>query len=905
MRDPDMDLEADLGIDSIKRLEILAAVQTRLPDMAAVDSAYVGSLRTLRNIIEHMRTNEQSAVAPPRVAGTAAAATVRRPDAAQAPHVGPPSPDHAAPVAAPERRVLRAVELPSRSDGGRIELAVGREVWIVDDGTGVAQALCDKFAIQGRTAHVVPADGDSGSHSMARIGGLIVLGCPDSSTAPVWSAASEVRLKHAFALTKRVGPMLREAAAGGGALFATVSRMDGVFGLTGGAFDAVQGGLAGLTKTVAQEWPALRCKALDVSSSWTDHELVAGAIAGELASDGPLEIGLDIDGRHGLALTPIAITSGASRCGPGDVIVLTGGARGVTSAVACALAAESQPTLVLLGRSPAPETEPAWLDGVTGEADMKRALLDHGFEGRGTPAPTDLEAAYRRHLANREVTDTIARTTQAGSHAVYRSVDVRDGVAVAATLADIRHRLGPIRGLIHAAGVLEDRWIDDKTAEQFARVFDTKVAGLRHLLEAVALDDLAFLALFSSVSGRFGRQGQVDYAMANEVLNKVAHRQASARPSCRVVAIDWGPWDGGMVTPVLKRDFDRLGVGVIALEAGARSLLDELALGDAGPSEVVVGDALPESPDDETRRPTRPVSAARPGLSPVFERRLDIDRHAFLNSHVIGGYPVLPMAVMQEWLGHGALHDNPGLLLGGFAGFRVLKGVILSNGPRDLRVVVSKIRCQGESFEVDVELRSGPDVDQTAHTRACAILHSTLPAPPVYARPTQLDAQSYGYSAEAAYREVLFHGPHFQGIAHIDGYSSDGLVAQVRSAPAPSEWMDDPLRATWLGDPLIVDAGLQMGILWCHKALGSVSLPTFGARYQQYTTDFPSDGVVAVLEVREHSPQRVTGDITFLDASGIVLARMEGYVWTVDPSLGDAFRPLVAHSGGARASDVR
>ena len=905
MLDLDMDLEADLGIDSIKRLEILAGLQTRLPEMAAVDSAYVGSLRTLRNIIDYMRTNDGSPAVPP----LADSVTVDEPPpiahTVQAIDPGPASQDHLAPTSPPIRRVLRAVELPALSDSGRIELAVGREVWIVDDGTHLPQALCDQFAARGLTAHVVSADGDHGSHSTARIGGLIVLGCPDATGAPIWSAASETRLKNAFSLTKRVGPMLREAAAGGGALFATVSRMDGAFGLTGGEFDAVQGGLAGLTKTVSREWPALRCKALDVSGDWADPEPVAAAIAGELAADGPIEIGLDRLSRRGLDLISVAITSGRSRCGHGDVVILTGGARGVTAAVAGAIATESRPTLVLLGRSPAPEPEPAWLNGVTGEAEIKRALLEHGFRGRGTPAPTDLEVAYRRHIANREVADTITRIERAGGHAVYRSVDVRDGAAVATAVADIRGSLGPIRGLIHAAGVLEDRWIDDKTVEQFARVFDTKVAGLRHLLEAVAPDELAFLALFSSVSGRFGRQGQVDYAMANEVLNKVAQRQASLRPSCRVVAIDWGPWDGGMVTPALKRDFARTGVGVISLEAGARSLLDELACDEAGATEVVIGDVLSDAPDDDTDRRTRPVSAAQSDLSPVFERRLDIDRHAFLNSHVIGGYPVLPVAVMQEWLGHGALHDNPGLLLGGFAEFRVLKGVILSNGPRDLRVVVSKIRRHDESFEVDVELRSGPDDDETAHARARAILLSTLPTAPDYTRPTHLDEQNYGYSVDAAYREVLFHGPHFHGIERIDGYSSDGLVAHVRSAPAPADWMDDPLRSAWLGDPLIIDAGLQMGILWCHKALGSLSLPTFGARYRQYTAAFPTDGVVAVLEIREQSRHRVTGDITFLDASGTVLARMEGYAWTVDPSLRDAFRPLAAQSDGSRSSDVR
>ena len=882
MLDLDMDLEADLGIDSIKRLEILAGVQTRLPEMPAVDSAYVGSLRTLRNIIDYMRTNAGPADAP---------------EPTPAPSAAAPSPPDA-PPAALDRRVLRSVTLPDVSPEGRVALAAGREVWIVDDGTGLPQALCDQFASQGLTARVVSGDiatESNGIVGLAHIGGLVLLARPDSGADPIWNEASERRIKNAFALTKRVGPMLKEAAAGGGALFVTVSRMDGAFGLTGGAFDAVQGGLAGLTKTVAMEWPALRCKALDVSASWSDCDQVAAAIVGELTVDGPIEVGLDGRTRRGLAIVPTAITNGRSRLGPDDVVVLTGGARGVTAEVAYALATESKSTLVLLGRSPAPEAEPTWLVGVTGEADMKRALLEHGFEGRDTPTPTDLEVAYRRHVANREVTDTVARIESTGARAVYRSVDVRDAAAVATAFDEIHETLGPVSGLIHAAGVLEDRWIDDKTVDQFERVFDTKVAGLRHLLAAVEPDELGFLALFSSVSGRFGRQGQVDYAMANEVLNKAAQRQAALRPSCRVVSIDWGPWDGGMVTPALKRDFIRAGIGMIPLDVGARSLIDELACADTDATEIVIGESLPESPaavvgeQGEHAQPMPVAVAGQPGLSTAFARRLDLDRHPFLRSHVLGGFPVLPVAVMQEWLGHAALHDNPGLLLLGFDEFRVLKGVILNNGPCDLRAVASKIRRTGDRFEVDVELRSGPEDHETAHARARAILGTTLPTAPEHTYPARLGEHSYTRGVDAVYRDVLFHGPHFHGIERIDGHSSAGIIARLRSAPAPAEWMEDPLRSAWLGDPLIVDAGLQMGILWCHEELGSVSLPTYGARYRQFAATFPRDGVLAVLEVRERSSHRVTADITFLAAGGTVVARMEGYAWTVDPSLREAF----------------
>lgn len=193
-------------------------------------------------------------------------------------------------------------------------------------------------------------------------------------------------------------------------------------------------------------------------------------------------------------------------------------------------------------------------------------------------------------------------------------------------------------------------------------------------------------------------------------------------------------------------------------------------------------------------------------------------------------------------------------------------------------------------FAVDVELRSGPKGGpEVTHARGRGILVTSFPAPPQYDRPAHLDANPYLRGVEGAYDDVLFHGPHFHGVDRIEGYSAAGIVAHVRHAPAPAEWMAEPLRSAWLGDPLAVDAGLQLGILWCHEELGAVSLPAYGARYRQYRSTFPAEGATAVLEIRDGRGPQVRADITFLDAAGQVIARMEGYEWTVDASLRDAF----------------
>ena len=224
-------------------------------------------------------------------------------------------------------------------------------------------------------------------------------------------------------------------------------------------------------------------------------------------------------------------------------------AGGITAEVAVALAESFQPRLVVLGRSPAPLPEADWLTGIHDESELKRVLLERSGRSRTLP---ELGEQARQIMAEREVRRTLARIAAAGSPVVYRAVDVRDGASVRAVLESIRREFGSIRGLIDCAGVLADRRITDQTDSQFELVYDTKVKGLHHLLDAIDLEALGLLVLFSSSTARFGRVGQVAYAAANETLNKWAQQLSLRFPRCRVVSYNWGPWAGGMVTDALR-----------------------------------------------------------------------------------------------------------------------------------------------------------------------------------------------------------------------------------------------------------------------------------------------------------------------------------------------------------------
>src|SRR6185312_9709594 len=162
----------------------------------------------------------------------------------------------------------------------------------------------------------------------------------------------------------------------------------------------------------------------------------------------------------------------------------------------------------------------------------------------------------------------------------YRAIDVRDATAFGA-LIDELNAAGGIAGVIHGAGVIEDKLLRDKTPESFDRVFGTKVDSALLLARKLDPEKLKFLALYASITSRYGNRGQSDYAAANEVLSKLACDLDRRWPG-RVVSIAWGPWsEVGMVAD-LEKHLSARGLKLIAPTLGANFAVDEVIYGSKG-----------------------------------------------------------------------------------------------------------------------------------------------------------------------------------------------------------------------------------------------------------------------------------------------------------------------------------
>lgn len=864
----DMELEADLGIDSIKRVEILSAVRRRVGDVATGDPGQLGRLRTLREIVEALSGDPRPPRPPEpdvRAGQHSVAAGNRTPVVREASAPPAPStPDDGAGERTPLTRLVpRLMESPASGlttagllDGPVAVTGGG------PDRCSIAGLVARKLTERGVAATAV-ADVPEEARGVVHLGGLTAGSTPD-----------EARAVHRSAL--RAARAVAPRAAGGGGLFVTVQDTGGDFGLGGHAPGrAWLGGVAALARTAAKEWPDSSVKIVDCERGGRDDEEVAEAVVGELLEGGAdRETGLRADGtRTLLRMAPEPVRpSGTRRISGASVVVATGGARGVTAAALLDLARTHRPRVVLLGRTEL-AAEPAGLTSATDGPALTRLLAERAPDAANS-SPSRIAERAREILAAREVRATLSELEAAGSPARYVRVDVRDGDALAAALRTVRETWGPVTGIVHGAGVLADKRIVDRTDEQAESVMATKVDGLRALLAATADDPLDTMLLFSSVAAVFGNAGQSDYAMANEVLLQVASAEQARRPGCLVRCVAWGPWQGGMVTPALAAHFGRSGVPLIPLAQGAAAFTAEVD-GDAGEARVVLAagdDPAAPAPADDLRR------------AQVLVRS---DTLPQLADHAPAGVPVLPVALVLNWFAGAATAWLPAAGRLVLRDLRVYRKYALPelSGPGHRLTVLGSRGAPGAPSGLDAELRGE---DGLAHFRA--VLDTGAGEPGTTAWDTgagEPGATAWGTPdglkpldrATPYDGEVLFHGPRFHALRTVRGVSEHGAEATVAGVRALG-WADEhgPL------DPAAVDGALQLALLWGEKVLGAATLPMAVAECRLHRRG-PVDGAVrCVVRSRKAHDTGARCDAALIDADGSVLVELIGVELVVRPS---------------------
>ena len=814
----EMNLEADLGIDSIKRVEILSALREKAPETPEVDADRMAALKTLGQIVSFLGES-------------------RLAESAEAPAVGgPPLPfdgggaRHAMTLSPALRQEVFVTPIPAGSARPLGPLA------IVPDDRGVADRLVARLTARGVDAVVSRHADLDGSRGVVYLAGL---------SHAAGTAEAVTLAKGGFHAAKKAAL---------GTAWVTVTATGGDFGLAGvDAPRAVLAGLAGFTKTAALEHPAAFVRAIDLpllNGAGADADTMAAWIDAELGQSGPVEVGVTAAGRVTLEARDVDIAQVAPEFGPADVFVVSGGARGVTAACLLTLAKACRPKFVLLGRSRIDAVEAPAVAAAKDEAGIKKAL----FTAEKGLTPAELGRKAAAVMGAREARATVAALEAAGSTVRYLAVDVQDAAALDTAFARLRAELGPITGLVHGAGVIQDKRIAEKPDASFDLVYDTKITGLFAMLAATASDPLRAICLFSSVAARGGNVGQCDYAMANEALNRLAASEARRRPGCVVKSMGWGPWAGGMVTPALAKQFAAMGVPLLPIDVGAQMFVAELA--SPGATEVVVGGMIQPALD-----PKRGRAAAASG---TVTRAVQARDYPFLRDHAIAGNPVFPVVLALEWFVQLAQELRPGMVAVACRDLKVLKGITLPafEGAGD-RFVVRATETGPNVLAMEITSGGGP-----AHYRATVELAAHAPARP--SAPTPAALRAYDHALAEVYGAFLFHGPGFQVIRAITGASDAGMEATLIST-RDIGWTVNG----WKTDLAAFDGGLQLALLWNRIHTDAAALPTAIGAWLSYGA--PAAGPVrCVLTGRKISGRAVASDLAFVDGAGTVFAELRG-----------------------------
>ncbi len=736
--------------------------------------------------------------------------------------------------------------MPGLLGAGRIE--------IVDDERGIGERIASRLAALGVSAHVVAeVSGEATGVVFAR--GILARESQEE--------ALEVQ-RAAFAAARVLARRPQ-----GERVFVTLQDTGGDFATGGHAGErAWSGGLVGLVKTAAAEWPDAAVKAIDVASADVAPDVVADRVIAELLLGGrDVEVAIGADGARAIVRhRPAPYRPVPTRLRAGSVLIVSGGARGVTATSVAALCTQS-PRLALLGRT-ALVDEPADVHGAKTEADIRRALLTRAAGAGVAVPPKELAREAKLILDCREIRENIAALERAGAEVTYHPVDVRSAESVRGCVDAIRAKWGPIHGIIHGAGVLADALLTNVTDEQFDRVFGTKVDGLRHLLAATASDPIELLLLFSSVAGRFGNSAQSAYAMANAALSAVAASERARRGAgCLVRSLAWGPWAGGMVTPGLAKLFEKAGVQLIPLDSGAKALAREVA-SDDGSFEVVLMNGVPPLT-------ARPIQGGRPfdgraGSEDRFEVLVNAATLPQLRGHRIVGAPVVPAVLVVEWFLRAAASCFPALTVRSCRDVKVLRGVTAERfDERGVRLVVRAKVLESADGAAKLEMKLFDDSDRPRYAAIVEMAGSAAVAPPYASAEAPESGEGTVWSVDQIYTEVLFHRPPFAAIRSLDPVFDERATAELAGLRAAG-WP----AGSWSTDPALMDGGLQLACVWGRRVLGGVPLPTSIGGLDVYRSGPVDEPVRCVLHGRRTGQRKVLVELAFLTEAGAMIAKI-------------------------------
>ena len=598
----DLDLEADLGIDSVKRVEVVGHVGEVLGvDVKELDFSQALSVSDIAEVLVGSQTVE--------------VADAQRTEAgasdAQLDSVTIKYEDESSRTA--HRYVPQSVRI--KSLGAERTILPGDAILVTAADQSVNDAVRKVLEELSLTVIEIPGDASeatikrlTSSDRLRRVSTVVDLSVlrPHAdilSEGDAWWQDVEGQYTTVFSVAQATYETLQSH--GEHASWISVTSSGGMSGMDLRTVGDPIGGLtAGFVKTLALELRQMHTRIVDFDV--VEPSSLAGALRTELtheAENEEIEIGYIEGDRYTVRVLPVPVSSSdravRQSLSTDSCVVMSGGSRGIVRECALALAEQRNIPVVLLGRSDPddPEMKP-WLAYSDEDwANARAEVMRQGRTRRPEASVAELSDEYRRITYTRQLVTNLADIESRTDKIHYLVCDVSDPDQVDKAMAQARSRFGKIGAIVHGAGLESFGAIPRKSLKKTAKAIAVKARGFQNLLRATAEDDLSAFISFGSISGRFGMDGQSDYTAGASLLAQMAHimsRSQSQNPrTIPFITMEWTAWgEVGMATnpEVVSVQANERGMTYMSVADGVRHFIDEIELGTANPEVLYFGE---------------------------------------------------------------------------------------------------------------------------------------------------------------------------------------------------------------------------------------------------------------------------------------------------------------------------
>ncbi len=601
---------------------------------------------------------------------------------------------------------------------------------------------------------------------------------------------------------------------------------------------------AAFARSLHLERSDLRVRVIDLATEIEPNDAAQLAIAELAGNEAIVTVGYNADKRRLIPQPrlqqPVNYQNRDISWSEQDVILVTGGAKGITAECALALAQSIKVKMAIVGRSP--------------QSKVARTL----------------ERFPKQDLIR------------------YYTCDITDADAVSQLMTTITAELGTVTGVIHGVGVNQPRRVEEVSVEAAVEEVSPKLLGAYNLLQSLAANPPKLFIAFSSIIGVTGMPGNAWYGFSNESLAILLRQFNRHHPETQTLSLAYSVWgEVGMGARLGSlKNLERMGIDAIPTQEGVNRFV-QLFHYDPGVGQVIIAARLggldtwlPDFSPPTKLRFIEEVLHLEPQVELTARTHLSLERDLYLQDHLWRGSYLFPTVFGLEAMAQATAYilgeEKPAIAVIEDISLKQPIVVDPSQGVTiEIHAEALEVNLQGER-RVKVAIRS----EQSNFTSDCFTATLVIKEAKAEAKiDLKLDRALELNPQIDLYSDLLFQGSRFQRMGDIYSLTSTNCVFQAETR-SPEKLIADSFTINKdsyliLGDPYLRDVLLQSVQLTIPRdiclpvEIGKIEL------FNNFSSRHNSKIITANLQQREGN--EYFSEVFITDESGYVLEKITGY----------------------------